>query len=91
VKQLLPGEPSGDIAQKHPDSRFTFTIGRGGQWELSDEGETEMTMTNATNVSEMRELTIDELDDASGGERPPSDPHVVGAGVLHFASIIVPD
>jgi hypothetical protein len=60
-------------------------------------------MTDATNLSEMRELTIDELDAAGGGERPPPDPKlvgtgwfppgptVVGAGLSSLASIIVPD
>jgi hypothetical protein len=33
VKQLLLTQSDSDIAQKHPASRFTFTIGRGGRWE----------------------------------------------------------
>jgi hypothetical protein len=67
VKQLLPAEAHSDIAQKHPASRFILTTGRGGQWEPTDEGETEMTEVAVTNPSEMRELTIDELDAAGGG------------------------
>jgi hypothetical protein len=48
-------------------------------------------MANAVmiNSDEIRELTNDELDEAGGGERPPSDPHLVGSGVFHVAGIII--
>ena len=53
--------------QKHFASRFTITTGRGGQWELSDEGDTDMTGAVVSGASEMRELTLDELEEAGGG------------------------
>jgi hypothetical protein len=60
--------------------------------EPSDEKETEMTMTDVgvTNPSEMRELTIDELDEAGGGLFPPG-PTLVGPGVFHVFGIIIHD
>jgi hypothetical protein len=70
AKQLLPSEGCVDIVQKYRASRFALTTGRGGQWEPSDKGETDMSdMTDVilSNPSEMRELTIDELDTAGGG------------------------
>jgi hypothetical protein len=70
TKQLLLAHPDSDIAQKHPTSRFTFTTGHSGQWELSDEGET----AAASNTDEIRELTLDELDGAGGGFHPVSSP-----------------
>jgi hypothetical protein len=52
-----------------------------------------MTMTDVdvTNCSETRELTIDELDEAGGGDRPPPDPKLVGSEVFHVAGIIIHD
>jgi hypothetical protein len=64
---LLPHHQDSDIAQKHPASTFTFTMGRGGQWNLSDEGVTDMTSAIVNNMDEIQELTIDELDEAAGG------------------------
>jgi hypothetical protein len=51
-----------------------------------------MTMTDVgvTNPSEMRELTIDELDEAGGGLFPPG-PTLVGPGVFHVFGIIIHD
>jgi hypothetical protein len=74
VKQLLLGRPQSDIAQKHPGSSFSLTTGRGGRWELSDEGETDMTTAVAGNTDEIRELTLAELDEAGGGFHPVSSP-----------------
>jgi hypothetical protein len=98
----VTGKAYSDIVQKHRALRFTLTTGRGGRWETSDEGETEMTMTDVvvTNPSEMRELTIAELGQAGGGLYPPGPtvvssglyppgPTVVGAGVFHVAGIII--
>jgi len=62
AKQLLPRDPRSDIVRKHPASRFIFTTDHGGQWEPNDEGETEMTSAGVSDVHEIRELTIDELD-----------------------------
>ena len=39
-----------------------LTTGHGGRWEISNEGETEMTSTVATDTNEIHELTLDELD-----------------------------
>jgi hypothetical protein len=49
-----------------------------------------MTVTDVvvTNPSELRELTIDELDVAGGGVYPPG-PTLVGSGVFHVFGIIV--
>ena len=46
-----------------------------------------MTMTDVvvTNPSEIRELTIDELDKAGGGERPPPDPKLVDPAFSTFS------
>jgi hypothetical protein len=85
---LLPGHPGGDIAQKHPASKFTITAGRGGPRKPSDEGETDMTSAAVSDGDEICELTIDELDQAGGGMFPPG-PTVVDAGVFHTAGIIV--
>jgi hypothetical protein len=62
-----------------------------------------MTSVVVSDDKQIRKLTIDELDAASGGDRPPPDPKlvgtglfppgptVVGAGVFQLAGIIVPD
>jgi hypothetical protein len=57
-----------------------------------DEGKTKIIMTDVvvTNPSEMRELTIDELDEAGGGLFPPG-PSLAGAGLFQVAGIIVHD
>lgn len=70
AKQLLLGKASDDIAQKHPATKFTCATGRGGQWELSHQGETDMTSAVVTNVDEIPELTVDQLDEAAGGIIP---------------------
>jgi hypothetical protein len=67
TKQMLLAHSDSDIAQKHPASRFTRTTGRGGQWNLSDEGETNMTSVVVSDAHEIRELTVEELDEAGGG------------------------
>jgi hypothetical protein len=73
-KQLLLARPDSDIAQKHPAYIFIVTTGRGGQWELSEEGETDMNSAVVSNTDEIRELTLDELDEAGGGFHPVSSP-----------------
>ena len=67
VKQLLLTQSDSDIAQKHSASRFTLTTGRGGRWKLSEEGVPDMTSAVVSNTDEIRELTLDELDEAGGG------------------------
>jgi hypothetical protein len=59
------------LAQRHraetSREQISPTTSRGGQWELSNEGETDMTSAVVGNIDEIRELTIDELDEAGGG------------------------
>jgi hypothetical protein len=51
-----------------------------------------LTITNlvVTNPSEIRELTIDELDRAGGGIFPPG-PSAVDVGIFHAAGVIIQD
>jgi hypothetical protein len=60
--------------------------------EPGDKGETELTITHlvVTNPSEIRELTIDELDQAGGGIFPPG-PTAVDAGIFHATGVIIQD
>jgi hypothetical protein len=87
---LLPHDPRSDIVRKHPASRFIFTTDVDGQWEPSDEGETDMTSVVVAEGREIRELTIDDLDQASGGVLPLFLVVAlgVGAGLTYAAGLI---
>jgi len=73
------------LAQRHRAETYREQIHlHHGPWwpvEHSDEGVTEMTSAVVSNIDEIRELTIDELDQAGGGLAPVLLGVAVGFGV----------
>jgi len=67
LKQLLLGRARREIAEKYLASRFIVPRVVVASGHPGVEGVTDMISAVETNSAEVRELTIDELDEAGGG------------------------
>jgi len=89
TKQLLLDHPASDIAQQHPDSRSSFTTGRSGPRKPCDEG-VAISEIVTSDANAIRELTIDELEEAGGGKFPPG-PTLVDIVIFPVAGVPIHD